>query len=132
MGFPGESEENFLETVEFAKKAKFLMMHVFPYSKRDGTPAAAMDGQIENSKKKERVARLSAVGKEIRQNILTDALINRREVEVLFEDYKDGYAYGHTDNFIEVRVKSDKPLRSELHKVKFISSNQDIIEAELI
>lgn len=132
VGFPGESEDNFLETVEFAKKAQFLMMHVFPYSKREGTPAATMDGQLENSVKKERVARLSAVAKEIRREILENALIKTETAEVLFEDYKDGFAYGHTDNFLEVRVRTTGSLHSQFHKVKFISYEGDVINAEII
>ena len=132
VGFPGESEENFNETVEFAKKANFLMMHVFPYSKRLGTPAAAMDCQLDKATKKERVSRLSKLGAEMRKKILEEAVTNTKNAQVLFEDSKDGYAYGHTDNFLEVRVKSDCPLRSQLHNVKFLSLGEDIIEAELI
>ena len=132
VGFPGESEENFLETEAFAREAGFLMMHVFPYSKRSGTPAAEMSGQLDNSVKKSRVARLGAVGKEIRKGLLDRALERSDAVEVLFEDYKDGYAYGHTDNFFEVRVKSDRPLRSEFHKVRFISHDGETLDANLI
>ena len=132
VGFPGESEETFLETEAFAREAGFLMMHVFPYSKRSGTPAAEMSGQLDNSVKKSRVARLGAVGKEIRSGLLDRALERSDAVEVLFEDYKDGYAYGHTDNFFEVRVKSDRPLRSEFHKVRFISHDGETLDADLI
>ena len=132
VGFPGESEENFNETVEFAKKAKFLMMHVFPYSKRSGTPAASMDGQLDTSVKKDRVARLADVGKEIRCGIISDYISNTKTTCVLFEDYKDGFAYGHTDNFIEVRVKSPVSLHSKMKEVRFISFGNDIAEAELV
>ena len=51
---------------------------------------------------------------------------------VLFEQCKGGYAYGHTDNFFEVRVKSDRPLRSEFHKVRFISHDGETLDADLI
>ena len=132
VGFPGESEENFRETVEFAKRAEFLMMHVFPYSKRAGTPAATMSGQIDKSVKKSRVSELSAIGAEIRKELLIKAIAEAKTAEVLFEDYTDGIAYGHTDNFMEVAVRSDRPLRSELHRVKFISTDGNTISAELI
>ena len=131
VGFPGESEENFLETVEFAKKAKFLMMHVFPYSKREGTPAAKMPIQIDKAEKKRRVSELSAVGRSIRAKILNDAVTNTESARVLFEVFENGYAYGHTDNFLEVRVKTDASLHSELRQVKFISADGEIIDAEL-
>ena len=131
VGFPYENEENFLESVEFAKKAEFLMIHAFPYSKREGTPAAEMSGQIEKSVKKQRVSTLSAVGAEIRKSILERTITQTGTAEVLFEDYENGLAYGHTDNFIEVTVKSDRPLRSELHRVKFISTDGNTILGEI-
>ena len=132
VGFPGETDEHFNETAEFAKKANFLMMHVFPYSKRLGTPAAEMDCQLDKATKKERVSHLSKLGAQMRRKILEEAVTNTKKAQVLFEDLKDGYAYGHTDNFLEVRVKSDCSLRSQLCNVKFISLGDDIIEAELI
>ena len=131
VGFPGETEENFNETVEFAKKAKFLMMHVFPYSKRSGTPAAVMDGQLDKTEKKRRVSLLSRCGAEIRKEILEAAITDTKSAKVLFEDLKDGYAYGHTDNFMEVRVRSEHSLRSQLREVRFVGLTDDIIEAEL-
>ena len=132
VGFPGETEENFNETVEFAKKAKFLMMHVFPYSKRSGTPAASMDGQLDTSVKKERVTKLCTVGKEIRKNIISQFISDNKTATVLFEDYKNGYAYGHTDNFIEVRVPSPISLHSQMKEVRFLSSDCELTEAEII
>lgn len=131
VGFPGETEENFNETVEFAKKAKFLMMHVFPYSKRSGTPAAEMGGQLDNSVKKERVAKLSAIGKEIRRELLSQFMSDTKKATVLFEDLKDGFAYGHTGNFIEVRVPSSRSLHSEIKEVVLLSSNGNLIDAQL-
>ena len=130
VGFPGESEANFQETMEFAKKANFLMMHVFPYSKRQGTPAADMDNQLDTKTKKDRVARLSALGKELRTGILKKA-VSEGGADVLFEDYKDGFAYGHTSNFMEVKVPSDVSLHSELKQVNFISADGDLINATL-
>lgn len=132
VGFPGESDQNFNETVEFAKKAEFLMMHVFPYSKRKRTPAATMDGQLDNATKKERVARLMSVGKEIRKKLLNEEVNKNKAVTVLFEDYKDGYAHGHTDNFIEVRVKSDRSLHSIFGEVQVISHDGNVITGKLI
>ena len=106
-------------------------MHVFPYSKRAGTPAATMEGQLDASVKKDRVARLCAVGKEIRRELLSQFVSDNETATILFEDYKDGFAYGHTGNFIEVRVPSPRSLHSEVKEVKLISSNGDFIDARL-
>lgn len=132
VGFPGESEENFNETVDFAKKAEFLMMHVFPYSKRKGTPAATMGDQLDNASKKERVSRLMSVGKEIRTRLLDEIIKEGKTATVLFEDYKDGFAYGHTDNFIEVKVPSDRSLHSIFGKVEFLSHDKNVVTAKLL
>ena len=126
VGFPAESEEDFRQTLEFAKKAKFLMMHVFPYSKRKGTPASQMSGQIPSEIKKERARVLSSLAKEIRADILRAAVTDTPLCEVLFETYSDGVAKGHTADFIEVAVRSDVPLHSEIHRVRLTSADEDI------
>lgn len=100
VGFPQETDEDFARSVEFARNERFLMIHVFPYSRRAGTPAAVMSGQIPDAVKHERVAALSAVAERIRAEILCETV--GKEVEVLFETYTDGVAYGHTASFIEV------------------------------
>ena len=100
VGFPQETDEDFARSVEFARNERFLMIHVFPYSRRARTPAAIMSGQIPESVKHERVAALSAEAERIRAEILRETV--GKEVEVLFETYTDGMAYGHTDSFIEV------------------------------
>ena len=115
VGFPQESEENFEETLAFAKEAEFLMIHVFPYSRRRGTVADRMDGQLPSAIKQERVHRLSALQSEIRKSIL-DRQIGK-EYDVLFETYKGGVAVGHTSNFIEVVCPSECPLHGEIRSV---------------
>ena len=112
VGFPGESEQEFEETLSFARKAEFLMIHVFPYSRRRGTVADRMDGQLPTEVKQERVHRLSALQATIRGEIL-DRQIGHVS-EVLFETYKDGIATGHTASFIEVACPSPCPLHSKL------------------
>ncbi len=103
VGFPQETEEDFLQSVAFAERERFLMIHVFPYSRRAGTPAAMMSGQIPEAVKHERVARLSEAASRVRAEIL-DRMIGR-ETEVLFETYADGIVYGHTPSFIEVACR---------------------------
>jgi threonylcarbamoyladenosine tRNA methylthiotransferase MtaB len=112
VGFPGETEEDFEATMDFARRARFLMIHVFPYSKRAGTPAAAMPDQIPNAVKKQRVAALSALAADIRAQLLDELISKGEPVSVLFETYENGVAVGHTPDFIELRVPSDRPLHA--------------------
>lgn len=126
VGFPGETDEDFHETCEFVKKAGFLMIHVFPYSKRKGTVAAEMKDQVPENVKKERVAILSQISREIRSKILDEKVANGNEVEVLFETCENGFAYGHTSDFIEIKVETDKKLHGLFRKVKLISHDGDV------
>ena len=132
VGFPGETEEDFKKSCDFVKKAEFLMVHVFPYSKRRGTPAATMPDQIPEDIKKQRVHILSEISRETRRNILDREIAENSVTEVLFETYQDGYVYGHTSDFIEVKAKSDIAMHGELATVKLLSHNGDICEGEII
>ena len=130
VGFPGESEEDFEKTLAFAEKAEFLTMHVFPFSGRRGTPAASMNGQIPMELRRRRAAILSELQASIRKRVLEREINEAPITEVLFEEYKDGYATGHTANFIEVRLRSDKDLRSESKRVRLLRTDGSITDAE--
>lgn len=119
VGFPGETEEEWNETVEFAKKCEFAEIHVFPYSSRKGTAAANMRGQIDPITKDKRVKELLAVSRELREKY--EKKFYGKEVEVLFEDFdkKEGYAYGHTGNYLLVKKKSDHSLHDTFIKVMY-------------
>ena len=106
VGFPGETEAEFAETVEFCRRARFLHLHIFPYSIREGTEAADMPDQIPESVKKARVRALEAVDNEIRTAMLTEYVAAHRTapVYVLVEKAEDGVANGHTEHFVEVDV----------------------------
>ena len=132
VGFPGESDEDFKLSCDFARRAKFLMIHAFPYSKRKGTPAAYMNDQIPEEIKKERVSILTEIGKEIRKKVLDEKLNDDNTVDVLFETYADGYAHGHTADFVEVRVQSEKKMHGDLRKVKLTSHDGNICEGIFI
>ena len=132
VGFPGETDEDFNETLEFAKRANFLMIHVFPYSARRGTPAAKMGGQIPQQIKKKRAAELIALEGEIRSAELDRIISQGGTHKVLFESFEHGMCYGHTPDFLEVSVKSEKPLHSEVLNVKLISHNGETFFAEII
>ena len=130
VGFPGESEEDFEASCDFARRARFLMIHVFPYSKRKGTIAATMKDQIPEAVKKERVHKLSEISRQIRSEILDEKIAEGKTVSVLFESCDGGYAKGHTADFIEVKVKTDKKLHGVFRDVILISHDGNICEAE--
>ena len=118
-GFPGETEEDFLDTLAFAEKANFLHIHVFTYSRRPGTPADTMPGQIPEEVKIERSHRLIEAGEKIRNGIYREAIKKNAPLEILVETVKDGYAVGHTGNFLEctVPVLQCEALRGTFLKV---------------
>lgn len=132
LGFPHEGQEEFEETLAFIEKARFLMIHAFPYSARRGTTAAVMENQIPEAIRHERVRILSARQAEIRRTVLEEALKTRPRVSVLFEDYKNGFAYGHTDNFIQVRVPSPRAMRSILADVAVNDTDGECLIGQLI
>lgn len=105
VGFPGETEEDFLDTINFCKKIKFSKIHVFPYSRRKGTKADLMDEQIPENIKKERVKRLIEVSNNLEQQYL-DSFISKN-VSVLIEENKVGYSIGHTGNYLKVKILGD-------------------------
>ena len=112
VGFPTETEEDFAASMQFAEEAGFLMIHVFPYSRRAGTPAAVMKGQIPDEVKHERVRALSQRAAEIRAKILENA-VGRAE-EVLFETFASGTAKGHTKSFLEVVAPAEGLCRTAI------------------
>jgi len=120
VGFPGETEEDFERTMDFARRARFLMVHVFPYSKRKGTPAALLPDQLPTEVKKQRVAALSSLAQNVRREILTELIDKGTVLPVLFETYDHGLAVGHTPNFIEVRVPASASLHAQTHNVRLI------------
>lgn len=107
VGFPGETEEMFAESLAFVARLGFSRMHVFPYSRRTGTPAARMADQVPEPVKKERVHRMQALAREkttaFEQSFLGETL------RVLFETRVDGVTDGLTDNYIRVYVADDLP-----------------------
>ncbi len=125
VGFPGETENDFTETLDFMKRARFLAAHVFPYSQRQGTPAAAMTGQIPEEEKHRRAAALSGLEREIRMAILQETVEKAPLTRVLFETFDGKHASGHTDSFIEVRVPSNEDLHGRLLPVRLCGVAED-------
>ena len=107
VGFPGESEEDFLETVDFVRKAELLDAHVFAYSRREGTPAADYDGQIPEAVKRDRSERLIRAKNEVRDKLLSKIVAEKRPLSVVVEAKdEDGYYTAHSDTYVEAKFKS--------------------------
>ncbi len=123
VGFPGETDEDFQETLRFAEEARFLMIHIFPYSPRAGTPAAEMPDQIPEPIKHERLLALNAKEREIRGEIL-DRHCNTI-LPVLFETFEHGFVTGHTPQFLTVRVAHSRPLTGETRSVRLTGHDGD-------
>lgn len=132
VGFPMETDKDFAESLEFVKGIGFEKVHVFPYSLRPGTKAAAFSPQIEKRIKEQRAHTMITETEKIRRNFLAAQI--GREVDVLFEGTtKDGYINGYTKNYTPVKVKSEWDLCNEIHKVKIASlADDDFCVGELI
>ena len=114
VGFPGETEEEFAESADFARRAGFLHIHVFPYSKREGTPAASMKDQIPEAVKHERVNLLSRISEDSCKAILDGVQAHpHATLTILPETRGEGFVMGHTPDFLEVKVLTDCPLPKE-------------------
>lgn len=124
VGFPQESDAEFEETLAFAKAARFLMIHVFRYSRRAGTEADKMSGQVLEAVKAARSHQLIALEAEIRQGLL-DGLTGKA-LPVLFEECENGQIFGHTPEFFEVAVPSDCAARGEIAWVTVTGNDGNI------
>jgi len=116
IGFPGESDKNFQETLNLVSKIDFLKIHIFPYSARTGTKAADFKNQIEPKIKKERYQKLNALAKKQKAQFLKK--IKGKSLPVLFEQKKNGYYQGFTTNYIQFKKKSSKNLANKILKIK--------------
>lgn len=133
VGFPGESEENFLETVDFVKRARFLDAHVFAYSRREGTPAAYYDNQIPESVKRERSERLIKIKNEVKESILDKIVECGKPLLVIAETRADdGYYTAHSDSYVEVKFFSEnKNLTGEMIMLTPVSHKDGIVLCEI-
>jgi len=118
VGFPGETEAEFQQSYDFAKQMRFARIHVFPYSPRPGTKAAAMPAPVEDGVKQERSRRMRALGRASVRNFRRKFL--GKTVMVLWEKQTCGVWSGLTDNYIRVFTKSDRDLTNKLVPVKLV------------
>ena len=120
VGFPTESEEEHIESMDTIRKIGFTKVHTFPYSDRYGTPASEMSDKIDGNVKKRRVKEIIELSSELERKFYEK--FYNRQLDVLFEEEKDGYFIGHTANFIKVKVKGNYKI-NEIFSVLLSSDN---------
>ncbi len=131
VGFPGETEEDFISTLNFAENCGFSKMHIFPYSKRKGTPAEKMPNQISQAIKQNRCAELAALDHRLQQQYLSKYIGS--EVEVLFEQAtENSYVEGLTSNYLRVYALGNSNLCGQIRSVKLLKAENGILTGKLI
>lgn len=132
VGFPGEDESEFAESLAFAERIKFAKAHVFAYSPRAGTRAADMPDQVSKFDKDARSARMIALTTKTRDAFWASQL--GQEFSVLFERETRGMWEGHSENYIPVRVSAgpDELLRGETRRVRLTAALPDYCEGILV
>ena len=128
VGFPGESEQEFESTYTFLKEIKFYKMHIFKYSPRKGTKAAMMPNQIDGNKKEERSRRLIALSNK-NEKEYNESYVGK-EIEILFEEEKDGILQGHSKNYILAHYKTSENMENKIVKLKCIEAKEEYILVE--
>lgn len=119
VGFPGESEDDFQEMVEFIRLIEFQELHVFPYSMRQGTLAAKMPNQVDGRVKKDRVHRLLTLSDELKLTYYQKQM--NQVKKIIIEQEKDGYLVGHSRDYVSVKVKGNHSLIGEEVDVRLIN-----------
>ena len=130
VGFPGETEEEFAQTLDFIQKCGFSAMHIFPYSRRPGTPAAKMPGQVPNAEKEARCRRAAQVAQKMEEDYLDSFL--GQQVPVLFEEEREGFWRGHTTRYAQVAAQSGEDLHNRLCTVRLIRREGLTLVGELM
>lgn len=129
VGFPGESDEDFEDSMSIVREVEFSKVHVFKYSKRKNTPAAdradQVDGNIKIKRSEELIKLQDQYLKKFREKNMP------RTLKVLFEEFDQGYYFGYTDNYIRVKVKSDKELINKILDVRLVD-NEEVALGELV
>ena len=127
-GFPGETEEEFAQTLAFIERCGFAAMHIFPYSVRPGTKAAAMPDQCTAAVKEQRAARAAETAERMKQAYLRGCI--GQTYPVLFEQEKNGLYVGHAPNYCQVGVRGED-LHNAVRNVKIEAVDGDMLIGEL-
>ncbi|MCD7838005.1 MAG: radical SAM protein, partial [Clostridiales bacterium] len=128
-GFPGETEEEFARTLEFLRQAQFSAMHIFPYSRRPGTVADKLPGQLPNAAKEARCHRAADVAAEMERAYLN--LWVGETLEVLFEEEAEGLWRGHAPNYVEVYAPGEN-LHNVLRTVRVTGVRGSTLEGVIL
>lgn len=132
-GFPGETEEDFADSLDMIDRVKFCKVHAFKYSKRDGTAAAAMKGQISGEVKNRRIDELIAAGDAAASKFVE--LCRGSVREVLFEEFAadgSGLITGYSDNYIKVYAEGTETDLNNLRKVRLTEEYKDGMKGEIV
>ena len=136
VGFPGETDEEFLETYNFVKDHQFSELHVFPYSKRTGTPAARMEDQVDENVKNERVHRLIALSDQLAKEYASayegDVLEIIPEESFKEQEGKHNLYVGYTDNYMKVVFEGTEDMIGRLVKVKITKAGYPYNEGQFV
>lgn len=127
VGFPGETEELFLETIETIQKIKFSKIHVFPYSRRKGTVADVMENQVPENIKKERVKRVLELSRQLEEAYLNQFI--NTTLSFIPEIEKDGFLIGHTGNYLLVKKRGSDLSHIQTGTIKKIEYPYAIVES---
>ncbi|MCM3671677.1 tRNA (N(6)-L-threonylcarbamoyladenosine(37)-C(2))-methylthiotransferase MtaB [Mesobacillus maritimus] len=133
VGFPGETEDEFMETYNFIKDHQFSELHVFPYSKRTGTPAARMEDQVDEEVKNERVHRLLTLNDQLAKEYASQ--FEEEVLEVIPEERyseKEGYYVGYTDNYLKVILPATEDMVGKIVKVKITKAGYPYSEGQFV
>ena len=129
VGFPGETEEEFEKSLSFIRQCRFADMHIFPYSRRPGTPAAEMPGQLPNAVKEERSRRAIAVAQDMSRCYHQELLGTTQAV--LVEGMEGEHSVGHAMNYVKIYIPGAYP-RNEIQTVAVNSLYGDGVTGEVI
>ena len=129
VGFPGETDAEFEETMGLIITAAFSDMHIFPFSPRPGTPAAVMKDQVEKSARRERARIAATAAAEMARDFRLSQV--GKSVEVLFERKRGGYSVGHSGNYLEVAVKNGVESGG-VHTVRITDAPDKLVLGEIV
>lgn len=129
VGFPGETEEDFQKSLAFVEKCAFSALHIFPYSRRPGTPADKLSGQVPSAEKKRRAAQAAQVAERLRLSYWQRQV--DRTFPVLFEEEKDGLWQGHAPNYVAVRAAGEA-LHNQVRQVRITAVGGESLLGEIV
>ena len=130
VGFPGETEEEFRSTLDFITACQFSAMHIFPYSRRPGTPADKMGGQVPKAVKEERAHRAAAVAQVMKKDYLRSWV--GQTLSVLFEEKKGDQWRGYAPNYADVHTSSEEDLHNTRRSVRITAATDEGLVGELV